>query len=137
MNLKKIQTFNWSENYFNNHGTQLYLIFQPIYKITTFSGLIDTILVLESKGLSNEKFTCAHIANVFLQNWYRLIFIRLKFIGSCLKQEDKAPYAPKNVVNLFVVYELDMWPQDLNTDFTLKDCLFKAVKLTKHADTDK
>ena len=63
--------------------------------------------------------------------------IRLKFIGRCLKQDDKAPYAPKNVVNLFVVYELDMWPQDLNTDFTLKDCLFKAVKLTKHADTDK
>ena len=41
------------------------------------------------------------------------------------------------MVNSFVVYELDMWPQDLNTDFTLKDCLFKAVKLTKHADTDK
>ena len=33
--------------------------------------------------------------------------IRLKFKGSCLKQEDKAQITPKNMVNLFIVYELD------------------------------
>ena len=58
--------------------------------------------------------------------------VRLKFKGSCLKQGDK-----ENVVNLFIVYELDTWSRDLNTEFTLKDCLFGAVKLTKNADTDK
>ena len=26
-------------------------------------------------------------------------------------------------------YELDAWSRDLNTDFTLKDCLFGIVKL--------
>ena len=41
------------------------------------------------------------------------------------------------MVNLFVVYELDTWSRDLNTCFTLKDCLFGSVKLTKNADTDK
>ena len=63
--------------------------------------------------------------------------IRFKFKGSCLKQEDKAPFTPNNVVNLFIFYELDIWSRDLNTDFTLKDCLFGAVKLTKNAGPDK
>ena len=36
-----------------------------------------------------------------------------------------------------MVYELDTSSRDLNTEFTLKDCLFKAVELTKYADTDK
>ena len=41
------------------------------------------------------------------------------------------------MVNLFIVYELDTWSRNLNTDFTLKDCFFRAVKLTKNADPDK
>ena len=63
------------------------------------------------------------------------IRIRLKFKGSCLKQEDKAAFTPNNVVNLFIVYELDRWSRDLNTDFT-HDWVFGAVKLTKNADPD-
>ena len=63
--------------------------------------------------------------------------IRLKFKESCLKQEDKAAFTPNNIVNLFIVFNLDRWSRDLNTDFTLKDCLFGAVKLTKNADPDK
>ena len=41
------------------------------------------------------------------------------------------------MVNLFIFYELDTWSWDLNTDFTLKDSLFEAVKVTKNADPDK
>ena len=47
--------------------------------------------------------------------------IRLKFKESCLKQEDKASFTQKNVVNLFIVYELGIWSRDLTTDFTLID----------------
>ena len=36
-----------------------------------------------------------------------------------------------------IVYELDTWLRDLNSDFTLKDCLFGGVKLAKHAHPDK
>ena len=36
-----------------------------------------------------------------------------------------------------IAYELDTWSWDLNTEFTLEDCFFGAVKLTKNADTDK
>ena len=38
--------------------------------------------------------------------WYNYK-IKQKFKGSSLKQEDKAAFTPKNVVNLFIVYELD------------------------------
>ena len=39
------------------------------------------------------------------------------------------------LVNLFL--ELNIWSRDLDTDFTLKDCLFGDAKLTKNADPDK
>ena len=67
--------------------------------------------------------------------WYNS-GIKLKFKGSCLKQ-DKATFTPKNVVNLLVVFELDTWSQDLSTDFTLNNYLFGSVKLTKNVDPDK
>ena len=41
------------------------------------------------------------------------------------------------IQKFFIAYELDTWPRDLNSDFTLKDCLFGGVKLTKNADPDK
>ena len=89
--------------------------------------------------MSNEKFTPPYTANK--NRSPKLIWnksrIRLKFDESCLKQEDKAHFTPKNVVNLFIAYKLGRWSWDLNTYFTLKDCLFGAVKLTKNADPDK
>ena len=39
--------------------------------------------------------------------------IRLRFEGSCLKQENTTIVTPNNLVNLFTVYELDSWSQDL------------------------
>ena len=59
--------------------------------------------------------------------------IKLKFKGSCLKQEFQAAFTPKNVIIFFIVYELDSWPRDVNTDFTL----FGGVRLTKNTDPDK
>ena len=41
------------------------------------------------------------------------------------------------LLNLFIVYELDSWPSDLNTNFTLGSCLFGCAKLTKNTDPDK
>ena len=38
---------------------------------------------------------------------------------------------------LFIVYELNTCSTELNTDFTLKDCLLGSVKLTENADPDK
>ena len=41
------------------------------------------------------------------------------------------------IINLYISYRLDTWSRDLNTDFTLGNCLFGAVKLTTNADLDK
>ena len=88
----KLQAYDSSlfidQSYYNNHGAQLYLIFQPIYRtITTFSGLKDIISEWESKELSKEKFTCAYVANVSVFPkliWMNNAKLRSKFIGSCL-----------------------------------------------------
>ena len=69
--------------------------------------------------------------------WIRNSRIILTFKGSCLKQEGAAPFTPNNLADLFIVYELNKWSRDTNTDSTLKDCLLGAVKLTKNADPDK
>ena len=68
--------------------------------------------------------------------WMNNSRIRLIFTGSCLRQEF-VTFPSNNVVNLFNVYELDRSSQDLNVKFTLKYCLFEAVKLTKNADPNK
>ena len=60
--------------------------------------------------------------------------IRLMFTGSCLKQEDATAYTPNNVVNLFIVYELGTWSQDLNDKFTLRNSMFGTVNLTKNGN---
>ena len=41
------------------------------------------------------------------------------------------------MVNYFIVDELDSWPRNFDTDFTLGGCLFGEVKPTKNADLDK
>ena len=119
------------QSYFNNDGVQFYLIFQPIYKtITIISGHKITISEWESKGFSNEKFKPSYAANKILS--LKLLWnksrLRLRFEGSCLKQEDTTLFTSNNVVNLFIVYKLDTWSRDLNAEFTLKDCLFGNVK---------
>ena len=89
--------------------------------------------------MSNEKINACYTSNHRLSPklvWMNNSRIKLEFKGSCLKQ-DKATFTPNNVVNLFIVYELDTWSLNLNTDFTLKDCLFGSVKLTKNADPNK
>ena len=127
-------------SYFNNDGAKLYLIFQPSYKtVTTFSGLPLIISEWESKGLRNEKFKPSYTANKSLSP--KLLWnksrLRFRFEESCLKQGDTTRFTPNNVVNLFIVCELNTWSKYLNAEFTLKDCLFGAVKLTINAYPDK
>ena len=40
-------------------------------------------------------------------------------------------------MNFFIVYELDTWSRDLNSGFTLKNCLFAGVTLAKSANPNK
>ena len=46
---------------------------------------------------------------------------------SCLKQ-DELTFNCKNMVNIYVVYEINLWLFKYSSDFTLKSPLFGAVK---------
>ena len=45
-------------------------------------------------------------------------------------------YIPKKLINLYISYTLGSQLRNLTTDFTLGNCLFGSVKLTKNADLD-
>ena len=90
--------------------------------------------------MSNEKFKPLHPSNKRFSPklvWMNNSRIRLELKESCLKQEDKTAYTPKNVVKFFIVHELDSWPQNFGTDFTLIGSWFRGVKLSKNSDPDK
>ena len=110
--------------------------------ITEIKGKIPSITDLfqwEPKGLSNEKISSDVTANHRLSSkliWLNNSRIRERIKESCLKQ-DKVTSTPKDLANLFIVYELDRCSQALKANFALKDCLFGAVKLTINTDPDK
>ena len=59
----------------------------------------------------------------------------INFNGHCLI--DNNITIPKKVINLYISYILNPWLRNLKTYFTLNNCLFGSVKLTKNADLDK
>ena len=60
--------------------------------------------------------------------------IRVEFKGSCLKQ-DKVSFNHGKIVNIYIVYEINK-NFNISSYPTLENCLFGAVKLTKHPDID-
>ena len=125
------------KSYFEEDGSQNYLVFQPInryFKIITNTKYISS---WQSKGLSDETIKPPATSDNSLTPLidYRINKIRVKFTGSCLKQP-KISYTHGKVVNIYIVYELGA-SSSHNNDPTLKNCLFGAVTLTKNADIDK
>ena len=47
------------------------------------------------------------------------------------------PNNNKNVINIYVVYKLDPISSTRNTDYTIQNALFSAIKITKNADCSK
>ena len=98
-------------------------------KINEIQGKIPSVTCLAT---TNEKVRLPTILNYRLSlklEWHNSK-IRVEFKGSCLKQ-DKVIFTLNNAANLFIAYGLDRWCQDLKADFTLKDCLMRAVNLAK------
>ena len=77
--------------------------------------------------------TCDNILNPLLN--YVGTKIRVKFKGSCLKQ-DGISFNHGKIVNIYIVYEINKY-YNRSSYLTLENCLFAAVKLTKHPDIDK
>ena len=59
----------------------------------------------------------------------------MNFSGHCLIKNDISVL--KNVINLYISYILNPQLRNLNTEFTLSNCLFGPVKLTKNTYLDK
>ena len=57
------------------------------------------------------------------------------FNGHCLINNNIS--IPEKVINLYISYTISPWLRNLNTDFTLNNCIFGSVKLNKNADPDK
>ena len=57
------------------------------------------------------------------------------FNGHCLINNNISIH--EKVINLYISYTISPWLRNLNTDFTLNNCLFGSVKLNKNADPDK
>ena len=138
--IEKAETNVIGKRYFRDYVSQSFLLFQPTFSTFTMPASIKiTIVKWESKWLLNEKIKPSITANNSLfpkLSWMNNSKVTVEFKRSCLKQ-DKVTFTTTNVVNLSTVYELDAYSKELSIDFTLKDCLFGTIKLTKNTDPDK
>ena len=90
------------------------------------------LVMVKSKGLSHERINSITASNYSITHSldYLAAKIRVKFHGSCLKQ-DKITYTYGKIVNLYIVYEISKnFP--ISSYPTLENCLFGAVSLTKN-----
>ena len=108
-----------------------------MYRYFLKVGNISYILSWKSKGLSDETikpFTTSGNSLAPALS-YCGTKKRVKFTGSCLKQ-DKITYTHGKTVNIYIVFELSLSNPGVNYP-TLTNSLFGAVKLTKNVDIDK
>ena len=114
--LKKLQTFDSSyfrgkSHFVDSDGTQNYLIFQPIniYFKRIIGACSDKyIYIWKCNGLSDERINSITESDYSItpELSYLGNKIRVKFNGSCLKQ-DKITYAYGKIVNIYIVYEIN------------------------------
>ena len=101
-----------------------------------FSGTTD-IYLWKSKETPEESIeNITTPDNTFLQTLVNSYLLSHKKLAeNCLINSNMSVF--KKVINLHISYTLDPWSSDLNADFRLDNCFFRAVKLTKNADPDK
>ena len=82
-----------------------------------------------SKGnIENITKSDSGFAPIFVDHY---LLPETAFNGQCLINNISIS---KKVINLYISYKLTPWLGNLNTDFTLNNCLFGSAKLTKNAD---
>ena len=116
------------KNYFEDDGTQNYLVFQPAFRYFKTVVNASKITAWKSKGLSDK--------SIKLPWTFDNATIRVKSDGNLLKQE-KVTFTYNQVANIYIVYEIKLWPFIVGQDFKRGKVLFWAVKLTTNADTGK
>ena len=125
------------KNYFDEDGTQNYLVYLPIGRYFRLIANKKYISSWKSKGLSDETITPYATSDNSLTPWidYYSAKIRLKFNKSCLKQSNNLTYDYEHKVNVYNVYELGASSSNDSAP-TLKKYLCGAVTLTRNADIE-
>ena len=123
--------------YFSSGILQNYLVFiRAKNNIKQFSGTIR-IDSWKSNGMSEENIenittSDRNFASTFVDN---NVLPDITLNGHCLIKDNI--FILKKVINLYIPYKLNPQLRNLNTDFTLNNCLYGSVKLTKNGDLDK
>ena len=140
-NIKKLQIFDSGyfrgKSYFEEDGTQNYLVFQPTIRYFRMIANTKYIPSWKSEGLFDETITpyatCDNSLTPLIDHYGSKI--RLKFNKDCLKQQNKLTYNYGHKVNVCIVYELGA-SSSSSSNPTLKHCLLGAVTLTNNADIE-
>ena len=123
------------KNYFEDDGTQNYLVFQPIYKYFEITPTTNIILSWKSKELSDKTIKLPRPHTVLAPKLsYAGNKTRVEFNGSCLTQ-NKIIFHHKKIVNICIVYEFIFYNSNSNYS-NLENCLFGAIKLTRDTNID-
>ena len=121
--------------YFSSEMFQNYLVF-----ISAKKSILNFLV-------AQLKFICGNLKEESIKNittsdnTFALTLVETcllptaKFNGNCLIRNNV--YNFRKIINLYISYTLDTWSRDLNTGFTLNNCLFGSVELTKNVDPDK
>ena len=94
----------------------------------------EYIIGWKSKFLYNSELIALY--NAFLPNvnyFGNKIGIQLNSTPLVIEQIN---YTGK-IVNVYIVYDLDHWPKNFLTNFTLENCLFKVTNIVKNSDKEK
>ena len=123
--------------YFSLRIFQNYLVFIPTKKYIKFFSGATRIELWKSNGMSEERIdnitkSDSNFAPTFVDHYS---LPDMNFNEHCLMKNKIS--ISKKVINLYISFTLSPQLRNLNTDFTLGNCLFAFVKLTKNADPDK
>ena len=133
--INKFSVLNGTK-YFFSGIFQNYLVFKSAKKYIKYFSCTTRINSWKSNGISEENIenitkSDSNFAPIFVDHH---VLPDINFNGRCLKK-NKTSFS-KKVINLYISYILNQWFRNLNTDFTLNNCLFGSVELTKNADPD-
>ena len=134
--IDKLSILNGAK-YFSLGILQNYLVFVPAIKhIKYFHGTTQIYLwksnALSEESIENVTKSDSSLAPTFVDHH---ILPDINFNGHCLIKNNISIHI--KVINVNISYTVGTQLRNSNTDFTLANCLFGSVKLTKNADPDK
>ena len=123
--------------YFSSITFQNCLVFIPAKKyIKYFSGTaritLGNLMECQKKILKIQLNQAAIFAPNFIDHH---VLPDINFNVHCLINNNLS--TAKRVINTYISYTLNPWSKNLNLNFTLKNCLFGSIVLTKNTDPGK